>query len=107
LKLSFTRSFQEARAILLDRSVGVVISSGQSGDGYGWKDLLRELQDNAAATRLVVADRLADEALWAEVLNLGGYDLLLKPFNPTELFRVVDRACRTRCWTELGAGQTK
>jgi DNA-binding response OmpR family regulator len=107
LKLSFTRSFQEARAILLDRSVGVVISSGQSGDGYGWKDLLRELQDNAAATRLVVADRLADEALWAEVLNFGGYDLLLKPFNPTELFRVVDMACRTRCWTELSAGQTK
>lgn len=107
LTLSFTRSFQEARAILRDGSIGVVISAGRSGDGYGWKDLLRELQDNAAATRLVVADRLADEALWAEVLNFGGYDLLLKPFNSTELFRVVDMACRTRFWTELGAGQTK
>jgi DNA-binding response OmpR family regulator len=107
LKLGFTRSFQEARAILRDRSVGVVISAGQSCDGYGWKDLLREIQDNAAATRLVVADRLADEALWSEVLNFGGYDLLLKPFNPAELFRVVDMACRTRFWIELGAGQTK
>jgi DNA-binding response OmpR family regulator len=107
LTLSFTRSFLEARSILRDGSVGVVISARRLGDGYGWKDLLCEIQDNAAATRLVVADRLADEALWSEVLNFGGYDLLLKPFNPAELFRVVDMACRTRFWIELGACQTK
>jgi DNA-binding NtrC family response regulator len=41
---------------------------------------------------LIVTDRLADERLWAEVLNLGGYDLLLKPFDPEELLRVVSSA---------------
>jgi hypothetical protein len=39
-----------------------------------------------------VSSRLADESLWAEVLNLGGYDLLQTPFEPSELFRVLHLA---------------
>jgi DNA-binding response OmpR family regulator len=42
---------------------------------------------------LIVASRLADEYLWAEVLNLGGYDVLAKPFNAEEVRRVVGLAC--------------
>ena len=42
--------------------------------------------------QLIVADRLADDALWAEVLNLGGYDLLMTPFEPEEVWRVVSMA---------------
>ena len=38
---------------------------------------------------LVVTSRLADERLWAEVLNLGAYDLLARPFNKNELTRTV------------------
>jgi hypothetical protein len=30
--------------------------------------------------------------LWAEVLNLGGYDLLMKPFEEAEVYRVVGLA---------------
>ena len=40
--------------------------------------------------------RLADEALWAEVLNLGGYDLLASPFDPIEVDRVVTLAWEFR-----------
>jgi len=47
----------------------------------------------AAPPLLIVASRLADERLWAEVLNLGGYDVLLKPFEPAELRRVIGNAC--------------
>ena len=39
-----------------------------------------------------MASRLADEAFWAEVLNLGAYDVLMKPFDATEVFRVVSLA---------------
>jgi FixJ family two-component response regulator len=38
--------------------------------------------------------RHADERLWAEVLNLGGYDLLAKPLEGDEVSRVVEMACR-------------
>jgi len=43
---------------------------------------------------VIVASRLADERLWAEVLNLGGYDLLAKPFDRDELVRVIAMAAR-------------
>jgi hypothetical protein len=39
-----------------------------------------------------VSSRVADDRLWAEVLNLGGYDLLTNPFAPAEVSRVVDLA---------------
>jgi hypothetical protein len=42
--------------------------------------------------QLIVADRLADELLWAEVLNLGCYDLLTTPFAAEEVLRVVPMA---------------
>jgi DNA-binding response OmpR family regulator len=41
-----------------------------------------------------VTSRVADDSLWAEVLNLGAYDLLMKPFDLTEVFRVVSLAWR-------------
>lgn len=41
---------------------------------------------------MIVASRLADERLWAEVLNVGGYDLLVKPFEKDEVAWVVGLA---------------
>jgi DNA-binding NtrC family response regulator len=35
---------------------------------------------------------LADEHLWAEALNLGAYDVLAKPFDPTEVVRTLSQA---------------
>jgi DNA-binding response OmpR family regulator len=43
---------------------------------------------------LLVVSKHADENLWAEVLNLGGYDVLLKPFERAEVVRVVGMAWR-------------
>ncbi|MCL5744434.1 MAG: hypothetical protein M1541_11000 [Acidobacteria bacterium] len=40
----------------------------------------------------IVTSRLADDALWAEVLNVDGYDLLLKPFRGEEVVRMVNAA---------------
>ena len=54
-----------------------------------WRDLLRDLQSEREIPPLIVASRLADDRLWAEVLNLGGYDLLTKPFAAKEVSRVV------------------
>jgi len=50
----------------------------------------------ACAPPLIVAHRLADEYLWAEVLNLGGYDLLATPFDQKQVLYAVSAACRWR-----------
>jgi DNA-binding response OmpR family regulator len=41
---------------------------------------------------VIVVSRTAGEALRAEVLNLGGYDLLAKPFVTEEVARILREA---------------
>jgi DNA-binding response OmpR family regulator len=86
------RTFQQALSMLTDNRIGVVLSECSFPDGHTWKSLLSEIEKMANPPPLVVTSRLADDSLWAEVLNLGGYDLLLKPFDATEVFRVVSMA---------------
>src|SRR5207247_10739198 len=61
------------------------------------KDLLDELSACGHPPRMIVTSEIADERLWTEVLNVGGFDVLLKPLDPKELFRVVSLARRSWC----------
>jgi len=50
--------------------------------------------DRLGVAQLVVTSRLADDALWAEVLNMGGYDVLAVPLDSEEVMRVIGAALR-------------
>jgi DNA-binding NtrC family response regulator len=93
-KIGFTGVQAETRRALLRSAVGAVVSDSRLADGYCWQDLLREMQAMDGPPPLIVADRLADDRLWAEVLNLGAYDLLAKPFDSREVLHAVTSACR-------------
>ncbi len=72
--------------------IPVVICEHNLPDG-DWKCLLPEMVDVPSRPRLIVSSRLADEWLWAEVLNLGAFDLLVgSPFEPEEVLRVTESA---------------
>lgn len=92
-QLRFTCTLEETETALRAFPFAVILSEGRLSDGHCWKDILHALQDMSNAPTLIVADRLADEALWVEVLNLGGYDLLTKPFNAKEVLHAVTTAC--------------
>jgi DNA-binding NtrC family response regulator len=78
--------------LALQRDVfGVVIAERDLHDG-DWRDVLSCLERYSNSPLLVVVSRLADERLWAEVLNLGGFDVLAKPFAHEEANRVIDYA---------------
>ena len=72
-------------------SPGLLICDERLEDG-DWKAILDAVMKVACPPRMIVTSRLADERLWAEVLNLGGYDLLAKPFDASEVVRVVGTA---------------
>jgi len=83
----------ETRRFLEHRTVPVVLSDSDLPDG-NWRDLLADLEKSPRPPQLVVTSALADEYLWAEVLNLGGCDVLLKPFDSLEVLRVFNHASR-------------
>jgi DNA-binding response OmpR family regulator len=78
--------------LCLDR-VPVIVCERDLPDGT-WKDILGDTAEFPNPPALVVTSRLADDYLWAEVLNLGGYDLLAKPFSESEVKRVLAAALR-------------
>ena len=71
--------------------VRVVLCERELPDG-NWKTLFEHVRDLAHAPRFIVASRFADERLWVEVLNLGGYDVLATPFYGEVVSRVVSCA---------------
>jgi DNA-binding response OmpR family regulator len=93
-------SAREASVHLETIAPSIVICERDLPDGC-WKDVLAHCENLIHPPRLVVVSRHADENLWAEVLNLGGYDVLSKPFDCSEVTRVVGMAWRH--WIRPGA----
>ncbi len=106
------RTCSETVSFLSEHSVGVVISDACLPDGT-WKDLLGCTSLLADAPNVIVTSRLADERLWAEVLNLGGYDLLVAPYEADEVVRIAvqawldwERKRTLRCQKATGASHS-
>jgi DNA-binding response OmpR family regulator len=90
-KIHVARSCSEALQLLRERTIPVVLCDSEIPDST-WKDVLAQLGQLSHPPLLIVTSRLADESLWAEVLNLGGYDVLMKPFDRMEVVRVISLA---------------
>ena len=82
----------------------VVICERHLQDG-DWRDVLTVLTSFQNLWPLVVTSRLADEYLWAEVLNLGGYDVLAKPLDVSEVCWTVNRAWEAAISDQGARGQ--
>jgi len=91
-----------ALAALLKQQFAIVICERDVQPG-SWKDLLQHINLLPNPPSLIVTSRLADDRLWAEALNLGAYDVLAKPFDGTEVRRVVCAAWRA--WSRPGPGR--
>lgn len=85
------REFSTSDRLL--KSASIVLCERDLPDG-NWKNVLNSLSSIDNPPLLIVMSRHADELLWAEVLNLGGYDVLQKPFETVEVMRVVSMARR-------------
>jgi DNA-binding NtrC family response regulator len=79
---------REALALLRGQSIPVLLCERDHADG-SWEDLLKATARLPEPPNLIVFSRLADESLWAEVLNMGGFDVLMTPFEPEEVLRVT------------------
>ena len=78
----------------------LVVVSEPDLPGGSWKQLLSRLIEEGHPSTLLVLSHRADERLWSEVLHLGGYNVLPKPFDRTDVTRTLAlawRQCKERC----------
>jgi len=96
------RRFREACPVMCRDLARVVLCEHALEDG-SWKDVLELAASRPYPPLVIVTARLADERLWAEVLNLGGYDVLAQPLDRNEALRTIGLAWDR--WARL-AGRT-
>ena len=83
---------ETAFRLLSSRPVAAIVTNDRLPDG-DWTCILGRVQAQVRPPNLIVASFLADDRLWAAVLNLGGYDVLSKPFDAGEVRWVISRVC--------------
>ncbi len=85
------RTISAAKSALKQGRISIVICEYDLSPG-SWRELLEFMEGLPAPPPLIVTSRIADERMWAEVLNLGGYDVLARPLNSEEVIRTITSA---------------
>jgi DNA-binding NtrC family response regulator len=82
----------EARRILeTPQQVQVVLTDTALPDG-DWRRVLEIVLRACPNIEVVVCSRLGDYKLWMDVLELGGYDVLIEPYQHEDVKRIVGTA---------------
>jgi DNA-binding NtrC family response regulator len=90
-RIVLAKTCRDGGARLSQIPVSVIFCEQTLPDG-SWHDVLGYVAADGSDVPLVVTARLADEYLWAEVLNLGGFDVLAKPFCKREVLHTITSA---------------
>ena len=90
-RIHHTPDLADAISELARRAFDAVVCDADHSKEF-WRRLLQVTAEVASHPRVIVLSRLADERLWAEALNLGAYDLLMKPLDSAEARRVLTLA---------------
>ena len=63
-------------------------------DAYpeAWREILRACKLLPAPPCVIATSRLAGDRLWMELLSEGAFDLLSRPFDPSDVVRIIHSA---------------
>ncbi len=92
LRLDHVATLRDAAARLNARDYGAILTEAELVDGR-WHDVLALTYQLTFNPAVLVTKAHADDLFWAEVLNLGAYDLLVQPFDEGEVQRILSHAC--------------
>jgi DNA-binding NtrC family response regulator len=95
-------SCEGAAAVLRDDSeINLVLTDLTLPDG-NWFDVINLAGDLRPGVHVVVCG-IADERLWTNVLEVGGFDVLVDPYQQAEVNRVVSTALKSHTPRQMAA----
>jgi DNA-binding response OmpR family regulator len=84
----FADTSDQARAAL-DQVKAPVILCDRDLAGGEWRDVVQALASSPHRACVILISRVVDHYLWNEVVQRGGYDVLLKPLREEDVVRAV------------------
>jgi DNA-binding NarL/FixJ family response regulator len=86
---------KEAISRLRSGQFRVILTEAELRDG-GCRDALRISQQTASPSQVVVTNPFVGARFWADVINLGAFDMLAQPFDRAEIHRILQSAWNIR-----------
>jgi FixJ family two-component response regulator len=84
-KIVFANGVEPAgieRVVLCDRDL----------PGVDWRQAIQQLAGAQNRRGVILASSVVDDYLWEEVIHLGGYDVLAKPFREGDVIHAIEFA---------------
>lgn len=91
--LQRSASLKSALAALRDNPIPIVLFDGDSRPG-AWREMVLGIKGLPSPPCLILTAHQADDRLWAEALSNGAFDVISKPFQKTDVVRIVTAAWR-------------
>lgn len=94
-KVHWTASSEAGLETIRDHANPIVVCDEDLLES-SWKVLLQELAESGKGSALIVVSPRSDAGLWAEVINTGGFDVLVEPFDHRDLVWILEAAQRSQ-----------
>ena len=91
LALQPSPTIAAAVAALREHRIPIVLCD-RDGQPDAWREIHQASRDLAAPPCVIVTSQLADDREWTELLNAGAFDLLAKPFDKSNVIRIIHSA---------------
>lgn len=100
-------SCEEAAGLLrCIEHISLVLTDPGLPDG-GWFDVVNLVDDLRPDAKVVVCARVPDERLWVQVLQAGGFDVLVEPYQETEVQRILSAISTASPANQQAAGRDR
>jgi DNA-binding NtrC family response regulator len=90
--IEYVADLAQARSKIQNATFSVILTEARLTDGT-WLEVLDLARRLSPRSEVIVTDATADARFWAEVLNMGAYDLIAQPFAAGEVQRILSNAC--------------
>ncbi len=79
------------KSVVFERDADIVFAGG---DGPDYREIVRQLTALRPGLRVVLVNRLPENARWLDALELGATDYCGAPFEPVQMRWLVDSVMR-------------
>jgi len=92
-ELRFTSSPREGFNLAAQTHFDLILCD-RSQYGYPWREVMERLASISPRSCILLVSPVSDDYLWGDVLQQGGYDVLIRPLREKAVLHSIDAAVR-------------